>query len=60
MKIIKPGNTEPKTISFSCSRCGCVFEAVRDLEARRVHDQRDGDYYECACPTCNKNCTRHP
>lgn len=58
MKIIQKGNLHSSAIRFECRVCRCVFEAEKTLEARRVSDQRDGDYYECGCPTCSNVCTK--
>ena len=42
IKIIKPG--KPGEIKrFTCSRCGCVFEADRDDYEKRRDDFRMGD-----------------
>lgn len=57
MKIIQPGNKPSSVVRFNCTWCGCVFEAEKDLEAVRVFDQRDGDFWQCACPTCERSCT---
>lgn len=57
MKIIREGNAEPETVRFECRNCKCIFEALKRLEVRLISDQRDGDYYECECPTCKTNCT---
>lgn len=57
MKIIKEGRKpELDTFRMNCSHCGAIFEIMR-LEGRVVHDQRDGDYIEHACPTCSRNCS---
>lgn len=58
MKIITKGRTDPETVRFNCNKCGCVFEAVKMLEAQRVNDQRDGDFWSCRCPQCDKHCTK--
>lgn len=38
----------------TCSRCGTVFE-YQALDAKKVEDSRDGDYYSIKCPLdwCN-------
>ena len=51
MKIIVPGK-DLDTKVFTCTSCGCVFEATKG-EYHLTH----GDYYEtfnvCNCPNCN-------
>ena len=52
IKIIKPGKKPDTTKRFTCSHCGCVFEAdVDDYEV--VYESLDGCYcYAADCPTC--------
>lgn len=58
MRIIQKGRVEPRVVRFTCRECGCIFEAATTIEAIRVTDQRDGDYYECKCPTCDVVCRK--
>ena len=49
MKILKEGNLElfKQTKRFSCSYCGCEFEADKD--------EYNVEYsYFCECPCCGK------
>jgi uncharacterized C2H2 Zn-finger protein len=58
VKIIKRGEVpDLKPIRFECSHCTSVFEATRQ-EARRVSDQRDGDYWDVRCPVCTRQVTK--
>ena len=51
IKIIKPGR--PGGIKrFTCSRCGCVFEADEDDYEKRRDDFRMELYVLAACPCC--------
>lgn len=58
MKIIREG-TDPakKAISASCNRCRTEIEFL-PVEAKYVSDQRDGDFYQIACPVCNWSITK--
>lgn len=58
MKIISRG-TPPdlKPIRFECDHCRTVFEATRQ-EASFVPDQRDGNFWQIACPVCSRQVTR--
>lgn len=60
MRIIKPGREVAKEVIFRCSKCGGEFAALKDLEAERIPDQRDGDFWMITCPTegCNNSCTK--
>lgn len=59
MKIVFRGEIpEDKPIRFECRKCKTVFEADQGKEARYVPDQRDGDFWQCACPICNTACTK--
>lgn len=50
IKIIKPGR--PGEIKrFTCSRCGCVFEADRQ-DYEEVHILSNGYYLKIDCPCC--------
>ena len=53
MNIIKPGEMPKETISFSCSYCGCIFEA--DKSEYETGPQYDPGY-SCRCPTCGRGC----
>lgn len=54
MKIIKQGKLpEDKTYSGECNHCECEFE-FQAKEAKYTTDQRDGDFYSIACPTCRR------
>jgi hypothetical protein len=57
MKIIHKGvSPDSKPVRFECTKCKTVFETDR-VEAQRVYDQRDGDFWQHACPVCNHICT---
>ena len=54
IKIIKPGKKPDTTKRFTCSYCGCVFEADED-DYEVVFESFDG--YSCTtadCPTCGR------
>lgn len=51
IKIIKPGR-QGEIKRFTCSRCGCVFEADRDDYEKRRDDFRMEIYVLAACPSC--------
>ena len=55
MKIIKQGNPEiiNKPKKFSCSRCGCVFEA--DKNEYKAGNQYNDIYFYAECPCCKAN-----
>ena len=55
MRIIKHGRdpSAGETHRSECRWCKTVFE-WETIEARTVPDQRDGDYYEIACPVCKR------
>lgn len=54
IKIIKPGK-KPDTIKrFTCSHCGCVFEAHKD-DCEVEFNSLGGYYcYALNCPTCGR------
>lgn len=52
MKIISRGvNPVTKPVQATCRNCNTVIE-FSPFEAKYVNDQRDGDFYEIACPEC--------
>lgn len=54
MNIIKPGEIPKETIRFSCSYCGCIFEADKgEYETGPQYDPG----YTCRCPTCGRGCS---
>lgn len=59
MKIIKEGNKElaitkrAKPVEFSCSLCGCIWQANKD-EYENESNQYDGEIFYCDCPTCGE------
>lgn len=57
MKIIKPGNTDPPWVGFKviCGRCRCEFQLEPGDQVQYQSDQRGGDSYIVACPTCRVN-----
>ena len=58
MKIVARG-TDPADIKITatCRNCTSVIEFV-PLEAERVFDQRDGDFWRIKCPVCSKDITK--
>ena len=42
---------KPKTTTVTCRRCKAVLE-VKKSDCKLVGDQREGDYYNFACPCC--------
>ena len=58
MRIIERGvPPETKEIEVTCRNCKTVF-AFLPIEARRVNDQRDGDFWSLPCPICTKQVTK--
>ena len=59
MRIIKHGRDPAAGASFKtkCFSCRTVFE-WHTHEAILRPDNRDGDYYEIACPVCKRLCTQ--
>lgn len=56
IKITKPGALpDTKVLSTACTNCGCQF-SFNPPDAKYEADQRDGDFYRIACPTCGKDC----
>ncbi len=58
MRIVKYG-TDPSDnkVKAKCQNCGTVIEFM-PREADRVHDQRDGDYWQIKCPVCPRDITK--
>jgi hypothetical protein len=57
MKIIRQGADPKQTpLRGECTRCRTVIE-FHPTEAKFVPDQRDGDFYQIACPTCSATIT---
>lgn len=57
IKVIKRGVIQesiPRTAT--CRRCRSELEFV-PAEVKRVFDQRDGDFYQFACPVCSATVT---
>lgn len=58
MKIISRGQTpDLKPIRFECTHCKTVFEATQQ-ETTFVPDQRDGNFWQVACPVCARLVTK--
>lgn len=56
MRIIRQGTIpEHRQIETTCNNCDTVFE-FQPIEAKYNNDQRDGDFYSIACPTCKHTC----
>jgi hypothetical protein len=49
--IVKRGSTEEPTYDATCRTCKTQF-TFNPSDAKLVHDQRDGDYFEVICPCC--------
>ena len=59
MKIIKPGLLpQNREHQITCSTFKCEFE-FKQAEAKEVHDQRDGNFLQIACPCCGRQCTKY-
>ena len=54
MNIIQQGDPKrlDKTMRFTCSACGCIWDA-NPTEYRR-EDDRFSILYVCKCPTCGQ------
>ena len=55
MKIIKKGILPKYTKTFTCEKCGCIFEADKteyfgSSQMEVMHDGLPG--HKCKCPTC--------
>jgi hypothetical protein len=58
MRIIERGTPEAmREHEARCSKCKTKF-AFAEHEAKRVLDQRDGDYFEVSCPVCSNGVTK--
>jgi PHP family Zn ribbon phosphoesterase len=60
MRIIKHGR-DPRAGAIhklKCVSCKTVFE-FEAHEAKTVPDDRDGDFYQIACPVCDRLCTKN-
>ncbi len=58
IKVIKRGVVkESIPRATDCTKCHSELEFVPS-EVKRVFDQRDGDFFEFACPVCGKSVTR--
>lgn len=58
MKVIRQGVIpEQQPMQATCSHCNAVIE-FKPEEVRRVSDQRDGDFYQFACPCCGRPVTK--
>jgi uncharacterized protein with PIN domain len=49
----RPGELQAKG---KCNTCNASVK-FKQKEAKFVADQRDGDYYEISCPTCENKIT---
>lgn len=54
MKIIQPGDLRrlDKTLRFTCTMCGCVWDA--NANEYRIECNRNESMTVCECPTCGK------
>lgn len=61
MNILKAGNLNriDNVKHFECDTCGCIFEADR-TEYLRETDFRNGHYFICKCPTCDRDVILYP
>lgn len=61
MNIIKPGKT-PDSISFTCSACGCEYEADKKdymlTDVMLYKNKVITDVYSCDCPCCGWSSNR--
>lgn len=58
MKIITKGS-DPSTVPMraTCSNCKTEIEFLPH-EAKYTSEQRDGDFYQIACPVCSHTITK--
>ena len=56
MRVIHPGKKDTKAKRFTCTGCGCVFEAERGEYTVVGHTAwaYDGMTTKCVCPCCGK------
>lgn len=56
MKILQQGVLRTYTKKFSCTKCGCIFEAdkgeYKGVSQMEYFDTRMS--YKCNCPTCGE------
>lgn len=58
MKILKQGTPpEKRVFTATCNYCKTEIEFEQG-EAKRVNDQRDGDFLSIPCPTCGHQITK--
>lgn len=58
VRILVPGRVpEEAPMDAKCGHCGCQFQFTAQ-DAKRVSDQRDGDFWSIACPTCRRPVTK--
>lgn len=56
VRIIRLGTLpEEKLFQCTCNYCKTVFE-FKAKEAKKISNQREGPYYQIACPVCNTMC----
>ena len=56
--IIQRGSVpSERSYQTQCRQCKTVF-AFTEGDARRVFDQRDGDYLTLPCPACQSHVTK--
>lgn len=61
MTIILPGVPDGTFVRFTCSGCGCVFDASLDEVRETPKIYRLGDhpkFYEVECPDCGATLMR--
>lgn len=57
IKVIKRGVVAESIPRITdCNKCHSELEFV-PAEVKRVFDQRDGDFYQFACPVCSASVT---
>jgi hypothetical protein len=59
VKILHHGTKKTlRTYQPECKACGTVVEFREDDKlVEHIYDQRDGDYFMCACPVCHNTIT---
>jgi uncharacterized protein YfaT (DUF1175 family) len=59
VEILNRGNNPgDRTYTVTCRSCESLLRFTAS-EAERVHDHRDGDYMQIACPICNHTITKN-